>query len=135
MLDGQVVLIGILAAHVWLELPEEQDGTELGPVDRLSAGGVQDAVEWVGESRAAILREEWLIEQGGGWKAAATERWLGAELFQNKLFDGVIEHPKTGPDAGPARGARTPSDANPRSEGFVVSLRQTVRNTGIAGNH
>ena len=46
-LDREIVLRGILAAHVWLKLSEEQNRTEGRPIDRLAAWRVQDSVEWI----------------------------------------------------------------------------------------
>src|SRR5438309_1628957 len=71
-LNRQVVLRGILAAHVGLELSEQSVRTEHCPVYRLISCRVQDSVdsaelrqaEWIGIRKVATLVQKGLVQQG-----------------------------------------------------------------------
>ena len=51
VLNGEIVLLGILRTHVRLELAVEQDRPEGGPIHGLAAHGIQDAVERIRDLR------------------------------------------------------------------------------------
>src|SRR2546426_10334989 len=98
-LDGEVVLGRILAAHVRLKLSEQRVWTEHSPVHRLPSLRIQDTVdtgqrgqtEWIGIREASALVEKRFVEQSVEGECAPTEWRLGAELFQHKLLNRVIE--------------------------------------------
>src|SRR5215469_10781895 len=80
------------------------------------------------------------MDEGAEKRVTAAEGWLGAELFQHKLLYRIIEHAPPHSDTRLARPAEelseetlgpiwAPREANPRREGFVICLGQTVRNS------
>ena len=99
-LDAEVVLGGILGAHMRLKIPIQQDGFESGPVLRRARLGSDDAVERVEVRSPTILRDEWRVELRLRQEDAAAERRLRSELFENQLFNWVVEQAPTGADAG-----------------------------------
>src|SRR4029077_17656460 len=79
-------------------------------------------------------------------KRAATERRLGAKLFQHQLLHGVIENSVARADAGLTRaskqlaqeavsGSWTPRDADSPRERFVVRVGKAIGNALVAGNN
>ena len=133
-LDGEIVLRGILAAHVWLKLAEEQNRTESRPIDRLAAWRVQDSIERIRVREGSALVLERPVEQSSHREGAAAERRFGTELLENKLLDRIVEKSPTCTNAGLARVSRTPSNSNARSECFVVGLCQAVGYASISRN-
>src|SRR5713226_1613064 len=90
-LKRQIVLLGVLRARILGRLTEQEDGTEQLPVLRRSPRRIQNSVERVGKRCCAILAKERRIELRVEHKRAAAEGWLRAELFEHKLFNGIIE--------------------------------------------
>ena len=85
---------------------------------------------------AAILADERRVEHGVGQDGAAAEGRLGAELLENQLLDGVVEHAETRADAGfssRATGSRPMTTA--RGKRFVVSLGHAGGNSSVARKH
>src|SRR5581483_6803344 len=78
------------------------------------------------------LVEEGLVEQGIDRECAPAKRRLGAELFQHKLLNRIVEESPASTDAGLARVAGTPRKTDPRSEGLIVGLGQRIGYAGIA---
>src|SRR5271168_5193671 len=131
-------------------------GAEIRPIDASRrAGGVHragslrglanDAGKWIGCLPAA-LRKVRQIELRIGDKGTATERRLGAELFENELFDGIVEKAEAGAHAGFARaagefgqptvgGVRTPGQTDARSKTLVIGGREAARHARVAGEH
>src|SRR6267154_368763 len=54
-LNRQVVLFSVLCTRILCGLTEEQNRTEHGPIHRLCARRVQDAVERIGKGRLSVL--------------------------------------------------------------------------------
>src|ERR1700722_1825625 len=144
-LDGQVVLIGILRAHICGKLAEIDAGEEPGPVNRLAPRWIQDSREGVRSNRA-ILADVGSLKKRTGDEIAPAERRFGAELLEYELLDGVIKHSVSRADAGLARSAgqfskpsvmRAGSPVQPqaRSESLVVGICQTIRNRFVAGKN
>ena len=98
-LDGEVILLGVLRSQIGLKLSVKNVGPEYGPIDRLAAYWIQNSVEGIGILRA-VLAEERSIEQDIAEAGAAAERWLGTELFEHELLDGVVEDAVAHADAG-----------------------------------
>src|SRR5580700_7911801 len=105
-LNGEVVLVGVLRAHVGLKFSEEQDGPENRPIHRLVRLGVLNSGEfatlriegvWVLKSCLGVVRR---VEESAKDEGAAAEGRLGAELFENQLLDRVIEHTPAGAETG-----------------------------------
>src|SRR5258708_6944116 len=98
-LDGQVVLFGILGAHVWSELPVKQNRAEILPSHSLPTRGIQYPVKRIG-SGGSILILEGSIEHCVENARTSSERRLGTELLENQLFDRVVKDSKACPNAG-----------------------------------
>ena len=90
LLEVQVVLRRILGAHVRLEIPVQQHGTEGSPILRGAGWRAQYSIKRIGTDGAA-LRNEGSVQKRCGQEGAAAERWFGTELFENKLLHGVVE--------------------------------------------
>src|SRR5271155_3291327 len=133
-LDGEVVLSGILCAHVRLEIAKEEDGLECRPVHRTFSRGVEDSVKRIQISRGAVLAQKRLVKLRLVDKGASAERRLSAELFEHKLLDWVIEEAPTGANAGLAGVAGTPGDTDAGSKCLVISLGHAGGNAGVTGN-
>src|SRR6185437_2321955 len=88
--------------------------------------------EWIGIRKTPALVEKGSIEERVEREGASTERWLGAELLQHKLLNRIIEQSPSSLNGGLARTSRTPGDSDSRSKGFVIGLRQGIRNAGIS---
>src|ERR1700683_402659 len=133
-LDSEVVLSGILRAHVRLEIAKEKDGLECRPIHLTSSRGVEDSVKRIQIRGGAVLAQKRLVKLRLIDKGASAEGRLSAELFQDKLLDRVIEEAPTGANAGLAGVAGTPGDADAGSECLVIGLGHAGRNMGVAGN-
>src|SRR5580658_1883023 len=92
---------------------------------------------------SAGLIFEGKVEQRVGQRGAATEWRLRAELLQNQLFDRIVENSEAGADAQLPRTSgnlpqeaiapgRRPSDADARSERFVIGGGETARHTLVS---
>ena len=104
-LDGQVVLLSVLRAHMRCCLSVEKNWAEEGPIHWLISRGIEDSVKRI-RRRTPILILERQIEHGIVNTRTSSERWLRAELFHNQLFNRVVENSKTRADtgfAGPAK--------------------------------
>src|SRR3984893_1509373 len=140
-LNGEVVLVGILRAHVRLKLPKQQVRTEDRPIHGLIGLGILNSREFatLRVKGVGVLEVSLSVERGVEERAkdqgAAPERRLGAELFKHELLDGVVEHTPAGAETGFARFARAPGDADARREGFVVRLGQARRYALVPGNN
>ena len=145
-LHRQVILFGVLGSRILRCLAEQENRAEAFPILGLPARGIENAVEGVRKSSDAILTEEGKIELGIENEGASTEGWLGAELFQHELFDGVVENAVARANAGlsgtaenlaeqSVLGRRAPSKSNAWRERFVVGVGKTAGNPGIARDH
>src|SRR4051812_13417789 len=112
-----------------LELAEEKNRSEQGPVDGLPRGWVQNAcggastrVVRIGINEPSRLREVGRVEHCFDQESAAPKRRLSAELFEDQLLDRVVEQAPASADARLTRRTRAPSNTKPRSECFVVGL-------------
>src|SRR5262252_666025 len=101
-LDGQIVLILVLRAHIWLELSEIDAAGEVGPVNRLAAFRIQKAVEGVRKHAPGLIHKRRPQERRGDEVAAAEGRF-GAELLEHQLFNRIIENSESHTDAHLAR--------------------------------
>src|SRR4051812_30434003 len=139
-LNSEVILSGILTAHVRLELSEQRVGAEHSPVHRLPTLRIKDAIdtgeggqpERIGIREFSALVQKRLVEHCVEWECAPTEGGLSAELFEHELLNRVIEHSPPGSNTRLARSSRTPCDADSRSEGFFIRLCQTVGDTRVS---
>src|SRR4051812_23483257 len=61
-LNADVVLLGVLRLQLFGHLPEEQNGTEVRPVDRCSRRRRQESIERVGNGCIALKHERRLEE-------------------------------------------------------------------------
>src|SRR5882724_4472876 len=133
-LDTDVVLLGVLRLELLGDLTEEQDGTEICPIDLTTGGRREEAVERV-RDRSAGLQFERRLEESFRDERASTEGRLRAQLLEHQLFDRVIEDAEAGADTGLTAGARAPGDANTRRPGTVVGVRQAPRDPFIPSNY
>src|SRR5579862_9408062 len=133
----EVILRGVLRAHLRLEIAVQEHRPETGPVLRCAGGRAQDTVEWVGIDGSA-LRHKRSIEKRRRKIRAAAKRRFGSELFEDQLLHRVVEHAPTGTDAclaisteqfseRPTGKVRAIRDSYPWSECLVIGLGQPVR--------
>src|ERR1700732_3998131 len=105
-LDGEVVLVGVLRAHVRLKFSKQQVGTKDRPIHRLARLGVLNSSEFATLRIEGIrvleisLGVERSVKERPKNERAAAERRLGAELLQNQLLNGVVEHAPAGAETG-----------------------------------
>ena len=141
VLDGEVILGGILTAHVRLESSEQSIGAEHSPVHRLPTLRIKDAIdtgeggqpERIGIRKLSALIQKRLVEHCVEWECAPTEGGLSAELFEHELLNGVIEHSPSGSNTRLSRSARTPCDADSRSERFLYVCVKPFGTPGSPG--
>src|SRR5579862_663302 len=116
MLNGEVVLAGVLGAQMWLELTIKKDGPEQRVVDRLPLGGRQNAVKRIRRGRnpgSPRLVDKGSVEESFENRRTAAERRFSTELRHDEFFDGIVEKTPAGANAGLAGVARAP--CNPDS--------------------
>src|SRR5579863_7936484 len=104
-LNRQVVLRRVLRPHVRLEITVKQHGPEAGPILGRTRRWAQDAIKRI-RIDGTTLRDKRSVQERRGKIRAASERRLGAELFEHQLLHRVIEEPPTGTDAGLAIAAK-----------------------------
>src|SRR5450755_4347857 len=86
----------------------------------------------------AVLGQKRRVKEGVVQRSAATERRLGRELGQDKLFVAIVEHPPSHPDAGltrttghlgepTVRFSRRPGQTETGREGLPVTVGQSLR--------
>src|SRR5258708_12588794 len=89
-LDRQVILFRILGAHVWSELPVQQNRAEILPSHSLPAWRIQNPVERIG-SGSSILILEGRIEHSVENARDSSERRLSTEVAKYELSDWVLK--------------------------------------------
>src|SRR5579871_176242 len=98
-LNREVVLRGVLGAHLGLEIAEEQHRTEACPILRRTARGAENSGEGIRIDRS-ILTDERGVQKRRGQKRAATEWRFCPELLKNQLLHRVVEQAPSGANAG-----------------------------------
>src|SRR5205085_9170850 len=79
-LNGEVVLLRVLGAEVGLKFAEQQNWPEGGPIHRLAAGRIQNAVKRIGV-HCSILQCKRSVEQRIRQEGTAAEGRFSAELL------------------------------------------------------
>src|SRR5579871_672636 len=144
-LDIEVVLVRILGPKVRLKFAEQKYRTKLRPIHRLAAWWIENAIERV-RIQSTVLSHKRRVKERVRKTGTAPEWRLGAELLQDELLNGIVEHAPTHSYAGltgsaeervhPARiRRRTPCQADPRRKGLVVGGRKLVRYALISRHH
>src|SRR5438552_1022306 len=87
-LNADVVLFGVLRFQLLGHLTEEQDRTEVRPVNRCSRRRRQKSVERVG-NWPATLQFKWRLEHSFGNQCASAKWRLRAQLLEHELLDRV----------------------------------------------
>src|SRR5580704_5770521 len=107
LLNAKVVLLRVLRSQLWLQLSEEDNGPESGPVSRRAVSRIENGAEGIrnnpclgglptsARQRRAALQNEGRAEKSLRDRRATAEWRLGLELFQYQLFDRVIEDPES----------------------------------------
>src|SRR5260370_15233956 len=134
VLNCEIVLVRVLAAHVRLEFAEQKNVTKNRPVHVLTTLRSQDSIKRIGNRKSAALVLEGCIEESVKDERAASKRRFSAELFQHQLLDGIVEQAKTRAHAGFSRRPWTPCHSYFRSESLIVRLGQSVGHTLISGH-
>src|SRR6266496_1769259 len=142
-LNREVILRGILTPHVRLKLSEQRVRAKHSPVHRLPSFRIKDSIyagkrvqaEGIGIREASALVQERLVKQGVERERTPTKGRLSAELLEHELLDGVVEHSPTCSNTCLTRSSWTPCDADARSKGLVIRLRQSVGHTGVSRHH
>src|ERR1700746_2155463 len=127
------------------KLPEKQNRTIERPIHGLVARGIQECVGNVWES-GALLRDKRSAEQRISNTVADAEGWFGTELFQNELFNWIVEKTPAHADGGLVRAtgelgkcailpAGAPVKANPRRKSLVVSTDEPAGNALVSRNN
>ncbi|TMP89496.1 MAG: hypothetical protein E6L07_15815 [Verrucomicrobia bacterium] len=107
--DGQVVLFRVLRAHVRGELAKIDAAEESRPIQRLDSRRRQYSGERIRKNISGLVDKGCLEERGANEVAAAKGR-LCTELFENELFDGIVENAEACADAHLAGAASQPGE-------------------------
>src|SRR5512137_956533 len=128
-----------------LKISKIRSAKEPRPIERLTARRTQYTGERI-RMDSAVLAHERCGEERAGNGFATSEGWLGAELLQHELLDGIVEDSVSHADAGlswspgqlgqPAvAGARAPVKADAWRKSFVVCLSQSIGYTLVSGKN
>src|ERR1700678_22110 len=134
-LNGEVVLGGILRAHMRLEISEKEDRLKCCPILRVPSLGADDSVKRIQISRGAILAKKRLVKLRLVDKGAAAEWRLSAELLQHQLLDRIIEKSPTSSNTGLTGVSRTPGKADAGSNRFVRRVGHARLNSRVSRNN
>src|ERR1700730_17894529 len=141
-LDGEVILLRILASQRIGEVSKQENGTEERKIDRRAWSWIRIPVERI-RGYGPVLPEKRGVEEDITDECAATKRRLGSKRRQHQLLVAVVEHPPAHTHTRFARTTRElrwpaarpvgrPSQPDSRGQGLKVVIRQTRGDSLVA---